>query len=581
MYDKKQALGFILIIMVVMTYTQFVFAPNQPQHQQQQQVSATAPGSTQTSDFQNQPISPSQTGSPNQITGTGNQILSGSITKVPSLEEVSKAPKTIVHSGLSTISITHLGGRVKNLALDNFHKELKGSEPFDMISPLEGSSLPGALQSASSTDEGLLYELKAKEGFEQLDAENLKTGPGVARLTFTATSASGQVFTKIFEFTSSSYLLSIKGSISPALSANDTLSISWPIFVDKEALAQSYDPYFFSILSETNKVSHIPAISDLSTLSNPQSVQWLAFGDRYFGTALLPTERQQKNIQVVSNNGLFNLFAKGNQNSVAADIFAGPKIYQLLKGQGLQLERTIDLGFFSFVAYPLLQLLKFFFSIFGNYGVAIVALTLLVKTIFYPLNKASLKSMRAMQELGPEINALKERIKDSTQLNQEMLALYKRKGVNPMGGCLPVVIQIPVFFGLYSALQNAVELRHAPFALWVKDLATPERLEIFGINFPLMVLTMGAIMFLQQYLTPMPNMDPNQRKITLGMSLVFTLMFLIFPFPAGLAIYMLVNTAISLVQQQCLKSETLNKPFQMTLIASAAILMFAYIFSRL
>lgn len=559
-----------------MTYTQFVFAPNNipqktaaPTPQQVTNINGTtseaAPqGQAQT---QNLPLA-----SPN---------ISNNLARVPSLEQSAQANKKIIHTGLSTVTITQLGARVLKLELDKFQKELNGAQSFNMIASQEGSSLPGGLQLGALSDEGLNYEVKEIKGFEQRDPEHLFLPQNQeAALTMTASLPSGQIFTKTFHFKSNSYLFNIEASVSSSAAPTDALTISWPINIHKEDLNQRYDPYFFSLLSDANKVQHISAVSTLDELLNAQSAQWLAFGDRYFGTSLIPTSKT-KNVRIDAAEGSFVLYARGDQNTINVGIFAGPKIYQLLKNQGLQLERTIDLGFFSFVAYPLLQLLKFLFSIFGNYGVAIVALTLLVKTIFYPLNKASLKSMRAMQELGPEIAALKERIKDSTQLNQETLALYKRKGVNPMGGCFPVFIQIPVFFGLYSALQNAVELRHAPFALWVKDLATPEKLPIFGINCPIIVLAMGAIMFIQQYRTPMPNMDPTQRKVTLGMSLMFTFMFLIFPFPAGLAIYMLINTTISLVQQQCLKSETLNKPFQMTLAASIAILALAFIFSKL
>jgi YidC/Oxa1 family membrane protein insertase len=575
MYDKKQALGFILIIMVVMTYTQFVFAPTpiSPTSPQGAGAGVTSNSSQPSLNIQQISALPASAPSPTNVAST-------TLAKIPSLAEIAQAPKTVIHSGVSTITITHLGGRILGLELNNVFKELGKTEPLNLITAVEGVSLPAGLQFGASSDEGLKYEISDIQGFERKDSSDLQVpNAGNASLTLKANINTGQTLTKTFLFKSNSYLFNVRATISPAVSTSDDLTLLWPIHLDQEALHQTYDPYFISILSDSNKVRHIPATGDLKEFTKLQNAQWIAFGDRYFNTAIIPA-KQQQSVKVESFNGLFALYARGLPNTLDISIFAGPKTYQVLKSEGQQLERTVDLGFFSFVAHPLLQLLKFLFAIFGNYGVAIVALTLLVKTLFYPLNKASLKSMRAMQELGPEIAALKERVKDSTQLNQETLALYKRKGVNPMGGCLPVFIQIPVFFGLYSALQNAVELRHAPFALWVKDLATPEKLHFLGINFPIMVLAMGIIMFLQQYRTPMPNMDANQRKMMLGMSVVFTGMFLIFPFPAGLALYMLVNTTISLVQQQCIRSETMNKPFRVTLIASMAILLAAFIFSK-
>lgn len=578
MYDKKQALGFILIIMVVMTYTQFAFAPYQ-------QPTETRPGNIEQTNQNNADLAPlNQPSVPPVLTAsanaTGQGIQPTSALKIPSLAEIEAAPKSVVKTGVATIVISHLGARISKFELDSVHKSLGSKESLDIVNAHEGIPLPGGLFATSFNDEGLRYEAESQSGFSKnSDGSLFPNSDTEAQIVFSANSPSGKVVKKIIRFKLNSYLFSLQATVQPPLPSNEPLSVAWPIKVESETLHQRFDPYFFSTLNAENRSTHVMAVSDLKSLHSQQNAQWLAFGDRYFNTVLIP-QNEPKLVKVESAPDTFVLYALGSSSDVNVGIFAGPKDYKILKSFGLQLERTIDLGFFSFVAFPLLQLLKFFYSIFGNYGVAIVALTLLVKTVFYPLNKASLKSTRGMQELAPEIAALRERVKDPTQLNQEMLALYKRKGVNPVGGCLPVFIQIPVFFGLYSALQNVVELRHAPFALWVKDLASPERVEVMGVNFPIMVLLMGAIMFIQQYRTPMPNMDPTQRKIMLGMSLLFTGMFLIYPFPAGLALYMLVNTTISLVQQSCIRSETMNKPFQMTLLASVAILAAAHILAK-
>lgn len=183
--------------------------------------------------------------------------------------------------------------------------------------------------------------------------------------------------------------------------------------------------------------------------------------------------------------------------------------------------------------------------------------------------------MKAMQDLQPEMKALRERVKDPNQLNQEMMALYKKRGVNPMGGCLPILVQIPVFFGLYSALQHAIELRHSRFALWVHDLSAPESLQIAGVPVPVMVLLFGLSMFLQVYTSPKPA-DPMQAKINLAMPVVFTVMFVIFPFPAGLVVYWLTNNVISIVQQMYLRRGPNAKPLIPTLITALIILGFAY-----
>jgi YidC/Oxa1 family membrane protein insertase len=196
-----------------------------------------------------------------------------------------------------------------------------------------------------------------------------------------------------------------------------------------------------------------------------------------------------------------------------------------------------------------------------------------------PLSKASFKSMKQMQEVQPEIKALKERIKDPNQLNQEIFALYKRRGVNPMGGCLPIALQIPVFLGLYQALLNAIELRHAPYALWITDLSSPEKLQLFGIGIPVMVLLMAASMIIQQWTTPNPSADPAQQKAMMFMPIIFAGMFIIYPMPAGLVLYWLVNNIISITQQMYLRGSGDKSVYLGTLVASAAIFGAGFIFT--
>jgi YidC/Oxa1 family membrane protein insertase len=208
---------------------------------------------------------------------------------------------------------------------------------------------------------------------------------------------------------------------------------------------------------------------------------------------------------------------------------------------------------------------------------AIIALTLIVKTVMLPLSKASYSSMKKMQEVQPEIKALRERIKDPTQLNQEIFALYQRRGINPMGGCFPIAIQIPVFLGLYNALLNSIELRHAGFALWITDLSAPERLEMFGVGVPVMVLLMSASMIIQQWTTPNPSADPQQQKMMMLMPVVFAAMFIIYPMPAGLVLYWLVNNIISITQQVYMRNTAKGSVYTATFVTSLLILGVGYI----
>jgi YidC/Oxa1 family membrane protein insertase len=187
-----------------------------------------------------------------------------------------------------------------------------------------------------------------------------------------------------------------------------------------------------------------------------------------------------------------------------------------------------------------------------NYGIDIILLTILIKIVFYPLSVKSYKSMKKMQTMQPVIAKLKEKYKDDkAKLNQEMMEIYKNKGINPMGGCLPMIIQIPVFFALYKALSAAIELRHAPFMLWINDLSSPEDLYTFniaGYDLPIRILplVMGITQVIQQKMTP-SSVDPMQEKIMLAMPIVFT--FIFWGFPSGLVLYWLVNNVISIAQQ--------------------------------
>jgi YidC/Oxa1 family membrane protein insertase len=216
------------------------------------------------------------------------------------------------------------------------------------------------------------------------------------------------------------------------------------------------------------------------------------------------------------------------------------------------LERSIDFGYFAFVSLPLLYVLRFFHRFTGNYGIDIILLTVLIKLLLAPLTHKSFVSMKQMQKLQPQMERIKEKYKnDREALNKEIMELYRRNKVNPFGGCLPMLLQIPVFIGLYNALLTPIELRHTSF-LWIQDLSRPDweslPIQLAGWSFGIPVLTvlMGASMFVQQWMTPSAG-DPNQRRMMLMMPLIFTVMFV--TFPAGLTIYWLVNNVLSIGQQ--------------------------------
>jgi YidC/Oxa1 family membrane protein insertase len=233
-------------------------------------------------------------------------------------------------------------------------------------------------------------------------------------------------------------------------------------------------------------------------------------------------------------------------------LFIGPKDIDLLRAMGRGLDRAIDLGFFGFISFPFLYVLRLFHRLTGSYGVDIILLTLLVKLLMAPLTHRSFVSMKRMKRLQPQIELLKEKFKkDADRLNKEMTALYRSHHVSPLGGCLPMVLQAPVFMGLYQALRSPIEFRHAPF-LWIHDLSRPDwqalPITVAGWSFgiPVLTLLMGASMLTQQWMAPAVE-DLDRRRLAMATPLIFTVMFV--NFPAGLTVYWLANNLLTIAQQ--------------------------------
>ena len=296
-------------------------------------------------------------------------------------------------------------------------------------------------------------------------------------------------------------------------------------------------------------------------------VRWYAADAKYFTWIVLPErEWTVTRASLVGETGARLAAADtgatlqpGDTVRAGARVFAGPKRTTLLEAAGKDLPDLIDYGWFAVVAKPLVFLMKASNRVTGNYGIDIILLTILIKILFYPLTQKSMVSMRKMQELGPILKTLKEKYKgDSQRLNQETMNLYKTYKINPLSGCLPMLAQIPVFIALYKGLLVTIELRHAPFFLWVNDLSAPEHLWDFavaGYTVPirLLPLLMGISMFVQQKMTPSAGMEPAQQKMMLFMPVIFTFMF--WSFPTGLVIYWLVNNILAIGQQMMYNSK--------------------------
>jgi len=284
-------------------------------------------------------------------------------------------------------------------------------------------------------------------------------------------------------------------------------------------------------------------------------VAWTALADTYFAAVLMPQEPAGDAVMARRLEG--DALEVGLRTPLTQDrakqtvrVYVGPKSPPLLDAADPSLDKLIDLGFFSPLARPMLQFLRLLNGVVHNYGVTIILTTILIKIAFWPLTQTSYKSMQAMQKLQPKLKELQVVYKDDRQaLNRAMMQLYREHKVNPMGGCLPMVLQIPVFFAFYNALLYSIELRHAPFICWQTELWWIGRgicdLSVYDPSYITPVL-MGVTMFIQQKMTPTTG-DPTQAKIMQFMPLMFLMFFL--KAPAGLVIYWLVNNVLSIAQQ--------------------------------
>ncbi|RJQ51692.1 MAG: membrane protein insertase YidC [Nitrospiraceae bacterium] len=269
------------------------------------------------------------------------------------------------------------------------------------------------------------------------------------------------------------------------------------------------------------------------------NTRWIAQEDKYFTAALIPVD-QIDGAVVWKEDASAEIALDVKQQKQDFIFYAGPKEYDRLKRLNRGLEHIIDFGWFAFIAMPLFWVLKFFYEYLGNYGWAIILVTIAVRVPFIPILNKSQQSMKKLQKVQPLMNEIKEKYKkDPQRMQKEMMELYKKHKVNPVGGCLPMLLQIPVFIALYNVLGKAIELRGAPFAFWITDLAVKDPYYVLPI-------TMGATMVLQQKMTP-STMDPAQAKIMMFMPVIFTFMFL--SFPSGLVLYWLVNNVLGIAQQ--------------------------------
>lgn len=518
------------------------------------------------------PVEPpvSQKGAAVAVTATADKPVQGPVAQNPPAAAPQSLPTNVpqkeikVETDLYSAVFSSRGGSLKSLTLKNYREE---NSPSSQQVLLGHDADPNTL---SFTTRATGIALPDPVVFVA-DADSISLNNAESRqLTLNYISGQGFTIRKVYTFTAGSYGIKLETQLFNNSAAPLVGSVQHVMTYPAEPKVKDnrFDTAGAFLLSD--KSLETAVIKDVANASKryEKSIHWAGFADKYFMSSILSDKNSIASVELKKNQaGFFEAIVSspqltinpGQSTTVTHRLFVGPKDIDILKAQGNSLEQSLDLGWFTVIAKPLLYTLKFFYNYVGNYGTAIIIITIILKLLFFPLTNKSYKSMKGMQKIQPEMTRLREKYKDDRDaMNKAVMELYREHKVNPMGGCLPMVVQIPVFFALYKSLMFSIELRHAPFFLWITDLAGPDNLfsELMHLPFVLgpLPLLMGASMFIQQKMTP-SQMDPIQQKMMLALPVVFTFMFL--SFPSGLVLYWLVNNVLTIGQQMYI-NKTVN-----------------------
>jgi len=526
--NVRTFLAILLSFIVVFIY-QYFFAKNLETQKQEQ-----AQTQTQT-----------QTAQPPATAPFGAPAVPAAARPAPAAAVRAAAPaKDIrVETPLYTAVFSTRGGALKSLKLKEYKATLdEGSPLIEMVAVQEGSELP-----LSTAFTGSTIDLPGDVAFEADRKElDLTGGAGPGRLVFTCAVPGQYRVEKIYTFLPDRYSFDLEVRFVNATNAalNQSLSIRWLEELNKKGLEEE------GAVARAKNSTEREAGAKLEKKAYGPDIQWGGFENKFFLAAMIPKQpalttatfaRDARGQVVVTLDGPKNTIPPGQPGVFNYTLFVGPKEYNRLKAEDAGLEAAINVGnWMKWLAYPILFFMQYLYKYVGNYGLVIILITMLTKLLFWPLGNKSYKSMKEMQKVQPKLNEIKERYKDDKQkMNAAVMELYKTHKINPLGGCLPMIIQIPVFIALYQLLSYAIELRHAPFVWWIQDLSAKDPYYITPI-------IMGATMLIQQKMSP-PMGDPMQQKMMLLMPVVFTFLFL--NFPSGLVIYWLVNNVLSIGQQ--------------------------------
>jgi len=452
-----------------------------------------------------------------------------------------RPPKdVVVETPFLKVVLTDFGGGIKSVQLKKYKETVNEPKYKEMIEDLKPYDyLPAITQTVNN-------QTADDRTFFTPDRGGLTITDKPETIAFAGVMSDGRKVKKIYTFYPDSYTIGMNVEIEPVSGAATNLSFE-VISSKKESSYTFKGPFVLN----NKKFEQIDKVE--KDIQVGKDFGYAGLDDGFFAFIYIPQNDSRLPLtisKVADGSPVLRVWME--KGSALAKLYFGPKQTDILKSLNVQAERIVDFGWFDIIAKPLILGMTYSNKVTHNYGIDIILLTILIKIIFYPLTVKSSKSMKKMQKLQPQMQKLREKYKDDKQrLNQEVMEMYRKEGANPMGGCLPMIIQIPVFFALYKALSGAIELRHAPFMFWINDLSAPEDLftfHVLGYALPIRILPliMGVTQVIQQKMTP-TSVDPMQEKMMLFMPIFFT--FLFWGFPAGLVLYWLVNNVISIGQQ--------------------------------
>ncbi|QKQ24543.1 membrane protein insertase YidC [Candidatus Ruthia endofausta] len=463
---------------------------------------------------------------------------------LPNTVAKNQGPFTTVTTDLLTLEISHKGGTIQNAWLNDYPIEINSEQKFQLLSDKTGEifqAQSGLLPQGQMPTHHSTFS--SKNSHYQMDGNSLI-------VPFTWQSENGIKVTKQYHFNKNSYVVGIDYQVTNT--TNNTLNITGYTQLVRNALDQSnmmMPTYTGGARFDDQDVYEKIEFEDFGDQPKITSKGgWIAMIEHYFFVAAIPDENQTHTYSSKIINGEYLLTVVNPKLTIApgatatlpsSNLYIGPKEQEQINTVAPGLDKTVDYGILFIIAKPLSELLNWIYSMIHSWGYSIIVLTLLIKLAFYKLSEKSYRSMAGMRQLAPRLTKLKETYGDDKQkLGQKTMELYKKEKINPASGCLPILVQIPVFISLYWVLLEMIELRQAPF-WYLTDLSAQD-------PYYILPLIMGVSMFVQQKLNPPPP-DPIQAKIMMALPFVFTIFFLWFP--SGLVLYWVVNNILSITQQ--------------------------------